>query len=109
MSQFTDKKFNTFTIDYGSWDIMEFVLMVEMGFFALTGDRYQMILPAKLDMDLVKQAHLKLARTEDDDWVHFEQLVVDIPCALAEKYQNLLGSINEDQRLADRRVLLFLD
>jgi hypothetical protein len=52
--------------------------MVEMGFFTLTGDRYQMTLPTKLDMDRVKQAHLKLAGTEDENWIHPERRVMSL-------------------------------
>ena len=81
----------------------------EMGFFALTGDRYQMTTPLNLDMDKVKQAHLKLARTEDEDWIHPERLVVDMPYARAKKYQCLLSDMNRDQQIADGRSLLFLD
>src|SRR5262249_6181301 len=110
VSQFVDKSFQTFVIDPNSTDdLVEFVLMAEMGFFTLTGDRYQMTLPTKLGMDQVKQAHIKLARTEDEDWIHPERLVVDIPHARATKFQRLLGDMNQDQRLADRRALLYLD
>ena len=45
--------------------IEEFVMMVEMGFFVLTGQRYQMAIPAQLNMDVVKKAALKFAQTED--------------------------------------------
>ncbi len=108
-SQFTDKKFHTFIFDSDSADLLDFVLMVEMGFFTLTGDRYQMTLPTKLDIDLVKQAHLKLAGTEDEGWIHPERLVVDMPRARAVEFQRLLGDMDQGQRLADRRSLLFLD
>src|SRR5262245_6784062 len=109
LSQFADKEFQTFVIDPDSSDLIEFVLMVEMGLFTLTGDRYQMTLPTKLDLDQVKQAHLKLARTEDEDWIHPERLVVDMPHARATEFQQLLGDMDQDKRLADRRALLFLD
>ena len=57
LSQFVDKKFYTFVFDPAeSADLLDFALMAEMGFFTLTGDRYQMTVPTKLDMDLVKQA-----------------------------------------------------
>jgi hypothetical protein len=72
VSQFVDKKFQTFAIDADSEDLIEFVLMAEMGFFTLTVDRYQMTLSTKLDMDRVKQAHLKLAGTEGpEEWIGF--------------------------------------
>ena len=109
MSLFIDKEFQTFVIDPDSDGLIEFVLMAEMGFFTLTGDRYQMTLPTKLDLDQVKQAHLKLAGTEDEDWIHPERLVVDMPHARATEFQRLLGDMDQDQRLADRRALLNLD
>lgn len=109
VSQFTDKKFETFVIGADSWDLIDFVLMLEMGFFELTRDRYQMILPSKLDIEVVRQAHLKLAATEDENWIHPERLVVHMPRSKAGNYQNLLQNMNPKQRLADRRALLFLD
>jgi len=113
VSQFTDKAFSTFVIDGSSLngfeDLIDFVLMAEMGFFTLTGDRYQMTMPPNLDMDRVVKAHLKLAGTCDDDWSHPEQLVVGISCARAKKYQRLLRHMNQGERLANRRALLFLD
>ena len=64
VSQFVDKQFYTFVVDTDSEDLIDFALMAEMGFFALTGNRYQMILPPNLDMDTVKQAHLAETPTD---------------------------------------------
>ena len=99
----------TFIVDEDAVDLVEFVLMAEMGFFTRTGDRYQMTLPPILDINTVKQAHLKLAKTENDDWIQPEQLVVSMPYSQAFKYQHLLRTMSQDRRLADRRALLFLD
>lgn len=99
----------SFIVDEDALDLAEFVLMAEMGFFTRTGDRYQMTLPPILDIDTVKQAHLKLARTEDDDWIQPERLVVSMPYSIARKYQHLLRTMSQDRRLADRQALLFLD
>jgi hypothetical protein len=97
------------TVD-GSRDLIEFALMVRMGFFELTGTRYQMTIPKTLDLDTVKSAHLELARTEDEEeWLHPEQLVVSMPPEQAENFQQLLRDMDDRQRLADRRALLFLD
>jgi hypothetical protein len=79
VSQFVDKKFQTFIIEFASEDVNDFCLMVQMGFFVLTGDRYQMVLPQNLDVERVKQAHLTLAETEDDDWIHPDRLIVAMP------------------------------
>ena len=56
VSQFVDKEFQTFIIEFASEDVNDFCLMVQMGFFVLTGDRYQMVLPQNLDVERVKQA-----------------------------------------------------
>jgi hypothetical protein len=80
-----------------------------MGFFVVTGDRYQMVLPQNLDVERVKQAHLTLAETEDEDWIHPDRLIVAMSHAKATQLQRLLGKMNQDQRLADRRLLLSLD
>jgi hypothetical protein len=68
----------------------EFVMMAEMGFFVLTGQRYQMAIPAKLNMDVVKRAALKFAQTEDEDILHPEHLVVTMPYAEAKAWQERL-------------------
>ena len=86
-----------------------FVLMAEMGFFVQTGKRYQMTVPEKLNTEIVKQAHLKLAGSEDDEGIHPERFAVDLPSPQAKMYQRLLREMSENQRLADRRALLFLD
>lgn len=110
LSRFAESKFHTFTVDtYDFLETMEFVLMVEMEFFKLTGDRYQMTLPENLDFDAVKIAHVWLAGTADDDWIHPERLVVSMPPARASQYQRLLSDMDQNQRIADRCTLLNLD
>lgn len=104
------KGFYTFVIDIDRCDyLLDFVLMSEMGFFLPTGDRYQMVQPTKLDIDNVKRAHLKLAATEGADWVHPERLIVSMPWLGARRCQCLLRNMKEENRLADRRAILFLD
>jgi hypothetical protein len=109
VSQFAkDDQLQAFIVDIPYFDLIDFAFMVEMGFFVLTGDRYQMVLPQNLDMELVKRAHLKFAGPEED-WIPLERSIVAIPHASATQFQRLLGEMNQDQRLADRRLLLFLD
>jgi hypothetical protein len=55
------------------------------------------------------KAHFKLAGTEDENWIHPEELIACMPYSHAQKYQHLLSSMSQRQRLADRRALLFLD
>jgi hypothetical protein len=109
LSQFADKEFASFLVDYESEDLIEFCLMAEMGFFTRTADRYQMTLPTKLDLDCVKQAHLKLMAAEDGERIHPEHLVVTMPSQRAITLQALLWGMDQGQRLADRRALLFMD
>ena len=93
--------------DAHAWNV---ALMAEMGFFTSTGDYYQMTLPKKLDVDCVKQAHLKLAGTVDDEYlVHSERLLTAIPYARAVELRKSLHAMDLNARLADRRALLFED
>ena len=51
-------------------------MMLGMGFFVLTGDRYQMTIPVELTIEKVKSAVLNYAETEDSEyWLHPEHLV----------------------------------
>jgi len=88
-------------------ELDQFALMAEMGFFVLTDGRYQMVIPAKLNIDVVKSAALRLAKTEDEDGLHHpEYLVATMPYAQAEEWQARLRDMNEEQRCADRALLL---
>lgn len=85
----------------------EFVVMAEMGFFALTGQRYQMTIPTRLDIDKVKSAILKVVRTEDEKYyLHPEYLVATMPYAEAEAWQHRLREMDQASRHADRLLLL---
>jgi hypothetical protein len=80
-----NKGFQTFVIEACSANA--FVIMAETGFFALTGDHYQMTLPSNLDMGRVKQAC-------------YAVFTSDKISAFAAR---------QDQRIIHRRALLFLD
>jgi hypothetical protein len=87
--------------------VEEFVMMLEMGFFALTGERYQMIIPTQLNIERVKMAALKLALTEDEEYyLHPEHLVASMSYIQARNWQSRLRSMDEDHRCADRDLLL---
>ncbi len=95
-------------LDEGYW-VEVFTLMVEMGFFVRTGQRYQMAIPTRLTLGKVKRAALKLAQTEDDDekfYLHPEYLIATMPYAEATAWQERLRRMEEDHRCADRRLLL---
>src|SRR6266404_7595638 len=77
-------------------ELDQFTLMAEMGFFVLTDGRYQMAIPAKLNMDLVKSAALRYAKTEvEDEGLHPECLVATMPYAQAEEWQTRLRDMDE--------------
>jgi hypothetical protein len=108
-----EKNLVSFTIrlfgdDYdGAAEVNQFAFMTQMGFFVLTDQRYQMVVPAQMDMGVVKSAALKFAKTEDEeDGLHPEYLIAAMPYAQAEERQTRLRSMNKEQRCADRAVLL---
>jgi hypothetical protein len=102
-----EKNLASFLVELNEEEGEEFVMMVEMGLFALTGQRYQMVIPAHLDMKRVKSAALKLAQTEDDEYyLHPERLVATMPYTQAKEWQARLRLMDENQRCADRILLL---
>jgi hypothetical protein len=102
-----EKNFASFLVDLKEEEGEVFVMMVEMGFFALTGQRYQMVVAAHLDIKSVKSAALKLAQTEDEEcYLHPERVVTTMPYTQAKEWQARLRLMNEDQRCADRLLLL---
>lgn len=93
--------------DAGGMAFNEFAMMVEMGFFVLTGERYQMVVPTALDGETIKMAALKLARTEDEEGIICpEYLVTTMPYARAQEWQVRLRDMDEDHRLIHRGLLL---
>ena len=85
----------------------EFPVMVEMGFFALTGQRYQMVIPKRLTMARVKKAALRFAQSEDADGIlRPECLVVTMPYEEAGEWQSRLRNMDPAHRDADRISLL---
>jgi hypothetical protein len=91
----------------GGEEVEHFTMMVEMGFFVLTGQRYQMAIPVQLDMERVKRAALKFAQTEDDDcYLHPEHLVATMPCEESKEWQKRLRDMGDSPRCADRLLLL---
>src|SRR5262249_32481709 len=86
----------------------EFAMMVEMGFFVLTGERYQMVIPKKVSLEAVKSAALRLAKTDvDEEWfVRPECLITTVPLSRAKEWQERLRRMDENHRLVDRLLLL---
>jgi hypothetical protein len=85
----------------------EFAMMVGMGFFVRTGQRYQMVIPKRLTLGKVKNAALALAKTEDEEYIlHPEHIITIMPYGEAKAWQTRLRKMNEVHRQADRLVLL---
>ena len=86
--------------------VEDFVMMVEMGFFVLTGRRYQMTIPTGLSMKKIKMAALRLAQAEHQDFLHPEYLVGTMPFAEAKAWQDRLRNKDTAHRCADRALRL---
>ena len=66
-----------------------------------------MVIPTRLTIGRVKRAALKLAQTEDEkSYLHPEYLVVTMPYAEAKAWQVRLRDMGEDNRCADKLLLL---
>jgi hypothetical protein len=91
----------------GDEEAEEFAMMIGMGFFVPTGQRYQMVVPTLLTLKRVKKAALALIKTEDEENIlHPECIITTMPCEDAKIWQSRLRHMNEDCRLADRQLLL---
>jgi hypothetical protein len=94
------------------WPIMlEFVMMTELGFLTLTGDRYQITIPAREpDIDGVRAAALKLAKTRDEDSTAYpEHFITAMPHIEAKQWQRRLSLMDERRRCTDQAVLFGFD
>jgi hypothetical protein len=81
--------------------------MIGMGFFVPTGQRYLMVVPARLTLEKVKKAALSLAKTEDEENIlHPECIITTMPYEEARSWQSRLRQMDENCRQADRRLLL---
>src|SRR4029450_4337754 len=79
--------------------------MAETGFFTVAGQRYQMVIPSVVTLRTVKNALLKLAKTEDADFMlHPEKSVATISSSEAMDWQRRLRAMDECRRVADRYV-----
>ena len=84
-----------------------FTVMAELGFFCLTGDRYQMTIPQEVSGSRIESALLRLADTEDEEFfLHPEHLVTCLTKPEAQNWQLRLERLPWMQRVADRAVLL---
>ena len=102
------KNFVSFVVNLdGEEESEEFAMLVGMGFFVLTGQRYQMVIPKRLTLGTVMKAALALAKTRDKEHIlHPEHIVTTMPYAEAKAWQTRLRKMDEVHRQADRLVLL---
>jgi hypothetical protein len=82
-----------------------FTTLAALGFFTVTGERYQMAIPPKLDLKTVKRTFIKLA-ADAEALIPIEKVVTTMPRAGAKRWQKLLTTMDERQRVADRNALL---
>ena len=81
-------------------DQQELVMMVELGFFGLTGQRYQMVIPTQLNIEMVKKAALKFAHTMDEEhFLHPEYLVATMPYTQAKEWQTRLRDMDRNSAM----------
>jgi hypothetical protein len=95
-----------------NWPMMlEFAMMVDLGLLTLTGNRYQMSIPAQEpDINRVRAAALKLVETGDDNSTAYPERFISGICRFeAERWQRRLSVMTEGHRCADRAVLLGID
>jgi len=99
---------STFKLNLPDTELAEiFVTMVDVGFFTLTGDRYQMTIPKSLRIRTIKKSLLMLAATEDREcYLHPEWLVTTLTNKAASGWEHRLKTIGSMQRVADRNALL---
>lgn len=83
-----------------------FSVMADLGFFRLTGERYQMTVPGDISGTRIETALLKLAATEDHYWLHPEYLVHCVTKIYAQTWHSRLEKLPWMQRVADRSILL---
>ena len=88
----------------------EFAMMIGMGFFVLTGDRYQMVIPNTVDprKSYERGSHWQRPKTRIQPasrtlYRH------DVPHAEAKAWQSRLRGMDETYRQADRALLLGID
>jgi hypothetical protein len=86
------------------WSEMFFV-MVSLGFFTLTGDRYQMTIPRELKIETVKNAFRRIATTERRSMLE-ERFLITVTEQEAVAWKRRLLALGSPQRLADREALL---
>jgi hypothetical protein len=84
-----------------------FSVMAGLGFFTLTGGRYQLTIPSHLKVEKIVDAMCSLAATEDEEGSFYpHRLLATMSLPETDNWKEKLDSMNLQQRLADRDALL---
>jgi hypothetical protein len=81
-------------------------MMAHMGFFALTGERYQMVLPSPLNSEVVRASALTILEAYTGYCMPVQKIMRTMPWAIAKDLQQKLEQMDQVQRVADRELLL---
>jgi hypothetical protein len=95
-----------FTLSIEENWIDPFSIMADLGFFRLTGERYQMTVPPNIPGSAIEVALLKLAATERNFSMHPEHLIHFVTRTYAQTWRARLEKLPWMQRVADRNILL---
>jgi hypothetical protein len=96
----------SFDLFDSEWAEIAFV-MAAVGFFSQTGDRFQMTIPKRLTVNLIKRALLQLASTADaESALHPENLLATMTKERPHEWEQRLSAMPWKQRVADRDALL---
>jgi hypothetical protein len=90
----------TFILDLDSEEGEHFTMMVQMGFFVCSDQRYVMTIPRCLSPFTVKQAVLRFVETEDEEYVlHPERLLMTMPFTKARVWHEQLRAMDRFRRM----------
>ena len=95
-----------FTLSLEDTWIDVFSIMADLGFFRLTGERYQMTVPPFVTGPAIEVALLKLAATEHNFSMHPEHLIQFVTKTHAQNWHSRLCNLPWMQRVTDRNFLL---
>ena len=105
LSQF-EKELCSIVIATGADEVDEFAMLIDLGFFVRTEQRYQMVIPSQLNIAKVKRAALRLANIGEKRYVNPSCFLATMPQLLANKWQHCFRKMGESRRCARRQALL---
>ena len=81
-----------------------FLTLASLRFFTITGERYQMVILPKLDLETVKHTFVKLS-ADVEALIPRRKLIPQMPRAAAKRWRKRLTDMDECERVADRNAL----